>query len=157
MYRCFKLLWCVNWCDNLYIIVTYIYAISFHFFNPSKPLGLGYETCPQDLRNTIRHTLINQPVFDLSIWVFSRTGYVIKTALKGNSCWLVVLFNSIQFILLSFDPKGLWPVRYGTCQYRNKVTNIHDVRYNTINLRKYLNRQHSDCNVAVESYISYGV
>ena len=33
---------------------------------------------------------------------------------------------------------------------------IHDVRYNTVNVRMYLNRQHSDCNVAVESYISYG-
>ena len=46
-------------------------------------------------------------------------------------------------------------------QYGNKVTNIiHDVRYNrynTINLRIYLNRQHSDWNVAAESYISYGV
>jgi len=34
---------------------------------------------------------------------------------------------------------------------------IHDIRYNTINLRMHLNRQNSDCNVAAESYISYGV
>jgi len=34
---------------------------------------------------------------------------------------------------------------------------IHGVRYNTINLRMYLNRQHSDFNVAVESYIIYGL
>ena len=41
---------------------------------------------------------------------------------------------------------------------QNKVTNIiRDVRYNTMNFRMYLNRQHSDCNVAVESYIIYGV
>jgi len=26
------------------------------------------------------------------------------------------------------------------------------IRYNTINLRMYLNRQYSDCNVAAESY-----
>jgi hypothetical protein len=44
----------------------------------------------------------------------------------------------------------------------NKVTNIHtnnihDVRYNTVNLNLYLDRQHSDCIVTVESYISYDV
>jgi len=30
-----------------------------HFINPSKPLGFGYDTCPQDLTGTIRCTLIN--------------------------------------------------------------------------------------------------
>jgi len=34
---------------------------------------------------------------------------------------------------------------------------MHDVRYNTFNLRLYLSRQHSDRNVAAENYISYGV
>jgi len=44
------------------------------------------------------------------------------------------IISSVQFILRSFDPYGLWPIRYGTCQYRNKVTNIiHDVRYNRYN------------------------
>ena len=72
-------------------------------------------------------------------------------------------FNFQFSILIYFAfiwPIGLWPIGYGTCQYRNKVTNIiHDVRYNRynkINLRMYLNRQHSDWNVAAESYISYG-
>jgi hypothetical protein len=38
---------------------TYIHTyMLFHFINPSKPLGFGYETCPQDLTNTIRHTQI---------------------------------------------------------------------------------------------------
>jgi len=32
----------------------------FHFINPSKPLGFGYKTYPQDLTNTIRRTLINE-------------------------------------------------------------------------------------------------
>jgi len=36
-------------------------------------------------------------------------------------------------------------------------TEIHDVRYNTIDLMMYLNSQNSDCNVAVDNYISYGV
>jgi len=31
----------------------------FYFINPSKPLGFGYEMCPQNLTNTIRRTLIN--------------------------------------------------------------------------------------------------
>ena len=66
------------------------------------PLGLGYETCSQDLRNTVRRRLINHPVFDLSIWVFPRTGYVINTALKGNSYWLVLLFNSVYFAFISY-------------------------------------------------------
>jgi hypothetical protein len=39
----------------------------------------------------------------------------------------------------------------------NKVTSIHDVRYNTVNFSLYLDSQHSDCIVTVESYISYGV
>jgi hypothetical protein len=39
--------------------VTYIHTyMPFHFINPSKPLGFGYETCPQGLTNTIRHTLV---------------------------------------------------------------------------------------------------
>jgi len=36
---------------------TYIHTyMPFHFINPSKPLGFGYETCPQDVTNTIKHT-----------------------------------------------------------------------------------------------------
>jgi len=31
----------------------------FHFMNPSKPLGFGYETCPEDLAHSIRHAQIN--------------------------------------------------------------------------------------------------
>jgi hypothetical protein len=43
-----------------YILVhtcTYIHTyIQFNFINPGKPLGFGYETCPQDLTNSIRRT-----------------------------------------------------------------------------------------------------
>jgi len=42
--------------DLLTFIHTYM---PFHFIKPGKPLGFGYETCPQDLTNTIRHTQIN--------------------------------------------------------------------------------------------------
>jgi len=39
-------------------IHTYIHTyMSFHFISPGKPWGLGYETCPVDLTNTIRRTL----------------------------------------------------------------------------------------------------
>ena len=31
------------------------------------------------------------------------------------------------------------------------------IQYNTISLSMYLNRQHSDCNVAAENYVRYGV
>ena len=49
-----------------------------------------------------------------------------------------------QFILRSFDPYELWPVRCGTCQYNNnEVTNIiHDVKYSTFIFRIHLNRRH---------------
>ena len=33
--------------------------VPFHFINPGKPLGFGYETCPQDLAHTIRCAQIN--------------------------------------------------------------------------------------------------
>jgi hypothetical protein len=39
------------------LFTTHTY-MPFHFINPSKPLGFGYETCPQDLTNTIRCTQI---------------------------------------------------------------------------------------------------
>jgi hypothetical protein len=32
--------------------------IQFHFINPSKPSGFGYETCPQDLIKTIKRKQI---------------------------------------------------------------------------------------------------
>jgi len=39
---------------------TYIHTyMPFHFINPDKPLGFGYETCPQDLTDTIRCAQIN--------------------------------------------------------------------------------------------------
>jgi hypothetical protein len=37
------------------------------------------------------------------------------------------------------------------------TNSVHDVRYNTVNFSLYLDRQHFDCIVTVESYISYGV
>jgi hypothetical protein len=37
------------------------------------------------------------------------------------------------------------------------TNNVHDVRYSTVNFSLYLDRQCSDCNVTVESCISYGV
>jgi hypothetical protein len=37
------------------------------------------------------------------------------------------------------------------------TNNIHGVRYNTVNFSLYLDRQHSDCTVTVESYICCGV
>jgi len=30
--------------------------MAFHFINPYKPLGFGYETCLQDLTNSNRYT-----------------------------------------------------------------------------------------------------
>jgi len=38
------------------VIYTYM---PFHFIKLGKPLGFGYETCPQDLADTIRHAQIN--------------------------------------------------------------------------------------------------
>jgi hypothetical protein len=38
-------------------LTTHTY-MPFNFINPSNPLGFGYETCPQDLTNTIRRTQI---------------------------------------------------------------------------------------------------
>ena len=41
-------------------IHTYMHTyMPFHVINRGKPLGFRYETCPQDLTNTIRHTQIN--------------------------------------------------------------------------------------------------
>ena len=42
----------------LTVLMLHTY-MSFHFINPGKPLGFGYETCPQDLADTIRHAQIN--------------------------------------------------------------------------------------------------
>jgi hypothetical protein len=71
-------------------------------------------------------------------------------------------FNfQFQFILHSFN-RGYDPSDMELVNTENKVANkhtnnIHDVRYNTVNFSLYLDRQHSVCNVTVESYISYGV
>jgi len=41
---------------NWQVIHTYM---PFHFINPGKPLGFGYEICLQDLADTIRRAQIN--------------------------------------------------------------------------------------------------
>jgi hypothetical protein len=39
--------------------LTYVHTyIQFHFINPGKSLGFGYETCPQNLTNTVKHMQI---------------------------------------------------------------------------------------------------
>jgi hypothetical protein len=63
----------------------------------------------------------------------------------------------IQLIHRGCDPSDMEIVNT-----ENKVTeihtyNIHYVRYNRVNFSLYLHRQHSDCIVTVESYISYAV
>jgi hypothetical protein len=51
----------------------------------------------------------------------------------------------VRLIHRLYDPSDMELVNT-----ENKVTNIHDVRYNTINFRIQLSRRHSDYNVIAE-------
>jgi hypothetical protein len=48
----------ISWRSTYIHTYIHIYNTQFHFINPGKPLGFGYETCPQDVTNTIKRTQI---------------------------------------------------------------------------------------------------
>jgi hypothetical protein len=93
--------------------------------------------------------------FPLQLPILRGCQPLLLQAITSNDTFHIFNFNlfCIHLIHRGYDPLDMELVNT-----ENKVTNIiHNVRYNTVNFRIYVNWRHSDCNVTVESYISYGV
>jgi hypothetical protein len=77
--------------------------------------------------------------------LFQTLGTIVPTTYFSIFNFFNFNLFCVRLIHRGYDPSDMELV-----YTENKVTNMHDVRYNTINFRIQLSRQHSDYNVIAE-------